>query len=580
MRLLSVNVGRPREVDWRGRKVLTSIWKSEVPDRRWVSRLNVAGDAQADLAAHGGEHRAVYVYDVSAYRHWRRELGREDFVNGQFGENFTVQGLADDEVCVGDRYRIGGALFEVTQPRVTCHKVGLRMGEPRMPALLYTHGRPGFYLRVLEEGEVGARDPIERVAVGPEAMTVREVSALLYLPGHTVGQLERALAIPALSEGWRRSFAALREQAEQGAGGNRGLAPPSSDPPAWTGLRPFRIADVARESRSIASFVLEPVDGEPLPAFRPGQFLTVRVQPAGATRALLRSFSLSAAPDPHRYRVSVKREPDGAVSPHLHDGVEPGDVIGVGAPRGMFTLDPAGGDGPVVLLSAGVGATPVLAMLASLTAAGSRREVWWIHGARNRAEHAFADEARRHLAALPGTRSHVRYSRPAASDVRGRDYDAEGRVTLELLQDLGVPRLAEHYLCGPRAWMRDLSAGLLTWGVAPERVHTEIFGSEPLEGAERAPHPPAGTPGTGPEVAFTTAGVTVRWDPAFGSLLELAEACDVPVAWSCRTGVCHSCECGLVDGEVAYLPDPLEPPEEGRALICCSRPTSDVALEL
>src|SRR5215207_9263192 len=297
MRLLSVNVGQPREVKWRGRKVRTSIWKHPVPDRRWVSGLNVDGDAQADLVAHGGEHRAVYVYDICSYRHWEHELGRNDFVLGQFGENFTVDGLPDDEVCVGDRYRIGGALFEVTQPRVTCYKVGLRMGEPRMPALLYSHGRPGFYLRVLEEGEVGAGDPIERVAVGPEAMTVREISGLLYLPGRTVRRLERAIAIPALSEGWRGSFEALLEQAAQGASGNRGLAPPSSGPPAWTGLRPFRIVDVVRESPSIASFVLEPLDGEPLPPFRAGQFVTVRVQPAGAPRALLRSFSLSAAPD-------------------------------------------------------------------------------------------------------------------------------------------------------------------------------------------------------------------------------------------------------------------------------------------
>jgi ferredoxin-NADP reductase/MOSC domain-containing protein YiiM len=580
VRLLSVNVGQPREVDWRGRKVLTSIWKSEVPDRRWVSRLNVAGDAQADLAAHGGEHRAVYVYDISAYRHWERELGRGDFSNGQFGENFTVEGLADDEACVGDRYRIGGALFEVTQPRVTCYKIGLRMGEPRMPALLYAHGRPGFYLRVLEEGEVGTGDAIERVAVGPEAMTVREVSALLYLPGRTVRQLERAIAIPALSEGWRGSFEALLEQTGRGAGGNRGLAPPSSGSPAWTGLRPFRVADVVRETPSIASLVLEPVDGEPLPAFRPGQFLTVRVQPAGEPRALLRSFSLSAAPDPRRYRVSIKRTPAGVVSAHLHDRVEPGDVIDVGAPRGIFTLDAAVGEEALVLLSAGVGATPVLAMLDSLSAAGSRREIWWIHGARNRAEHAFAGEARRHLAALPGARSHIHYSRPAASDERGRDYDAKGRVTPEVLQDLGVPRTADYYLCGPTAWMRDLSAGLLSSGVAPERIHIEVFGSEPLEGARRAPHPPPGRPGTGPMVAFTTSGLTVPWDPAFASLLELAEACDVPVAWSCRTGVCHTCECGVVDGELAYLPDPLEPPEDGRALICCSRPTSDVALAL
>ncbi len=580
MRLLSVNVGEPHEVQWRGRTVRTSIWKSEVSDRRWVSRLNVAGDAQADLAAHGGEHRAVYVYDVSAYRHWERELGRDDFMNGQFGENFTVRGLPDDEVCVGDRYRIGDALFEVTQPRVTCYKIGLRMDEPRMPALLYTHGRPGFYLRVVEEGEVGAGDAIERIAVGPGAMTVREVSGLLYLPGQTVAELERAVAIPALSEGWRHSFEALLEQAKQGAGGNRGLAPPSSGPPAWTGLRPFRIARVVRESRSIASFVLEPVDGEPLPAFAPGQFLTVRVQPAGAPRALLRSFSLSAAPDAGHYRLSIKREPDGVVSPHLHDHIGPGDVIEVGAPRGLFTLDPADGDRPVVLLSAGVGATPVLAMLESLAASGSDREIWWIHGARNRAEHAFADEARRHLAALPRSRSHIRYSRPAMSDRPGRDYDAQGRVTLEVLQELAVPRAGDHYLCGPTVWMRELSDHLSTAGVAPERIHTEIFGSEPLTGAERPPHPPAGPPGTGPVVAFTTSGLTVRWDPAFGSLLELAEACDVPVAWSCRTGVCHTCECGVVDGELAYLPDPLEPPEDGRALICCSQPTSDLALEL
>jgi ferredoxin-NADP reductase/MOSC domain-containing protein YiiM len=579
-RLLSVNVGQPREVDWRGRKVRTSIWKSEVFDRRWVSRLNVAGDAQADLRGHGGEHRAVYVYDVSAYRHWERELDRDDFVNGQFGENFTVQGLADDQVCIGDRYRIGRALFEVTQPRVTCHKVGVRMGEPRMPALLYAHGRPGFYLRVLEEGEVGAGDAIERVSVGPEAMTVREVSALLYLPGQTVRRLERALAIPALPEGWRHSFEALLEQAAQGGSGNRGLAPPSSGPPAWEGLRPFRIADVVRESASIASFVLEPVDGEPLPTFRPGQFLTIRVQPAGAPRALLRSFSLSAAPDARRYRLSIKREPDGVVSAHLHNQVAPGDVIEVGAPRGTFTLEPAGAGEPVVLLSAGVGATPVLAMLESLSNADSRREVWWIHGARSRAEHAFADDARRHLAALGNARSHIRYSRPAASDVPGRDYDAEGRVTLEVLQELAVPLTATYFLCGPLDWMRELATGLQVWGIGPERIHTEIFGSEPLEGAERPPHLPPGEPGTGPEVAFTTSGLTVRWDPAFGSLLELAEACDVPAAWSCRTGVCHTCECGLVDGEVAYLPDPLDPPEDGRALICCSRPTSDVALEL
>ncbi len=448
LRLVSVNVGQPREVSWRGSTVLTSIWKTPVPERRWVTRLNVDGDAQADLAAHGGEHRAVYVYDLSAYRHWERELGRDDFVLGQFGENFTVEGLADDEVRVGDRYRVGGALFEVTQPRVTCFKLGLRMGEPRMPALFYSHGRPGFYLRVLEEGEVGAGDAIERVAAGP--MTVRDVSVLLYLPGATPRDLERALAIPALSQGWRGSFEAL-------LAGDSGLAPPSSGPPAWPGLRRLRVAEVVRESRSIASFAFESPDGEPLPPFRPGQYLTVRVQPEGEPRALLRSFSLSAA---DRYRVSVKRE--GVVSTYLHEHVAAGDELEVGAPRGLFTLAP--GDGPVVLLSAGVGATPVLAMLAQLAAEGSEREVWWIHGARNGAEHTFAAEAAAHLARLPNARSHVCYSRPDPGD---HGHDGAGRVTTDALLELGVPLDGDLYLCGPAAWMRELSTDVLATAPPP-----------------------------------------------------------------------------------------------------------------
>src|SRR5215212_491876 len=234
MQLLSVNVGQPREVEWRGRQVLTSIWQSEVPDRRWVSRLNVGGDAQADLAAHGGEHRAVYVYDVSAYRHWERELGRDDFVYGQFGENFTVEGLSDDDVCIGDRYQIGTAIFEVTQPRVTCYRVGIRMNDSRIPALLVSHHRPGFYFRVLDEGDVQAGDEIIKLTSGPEQMSVAEADALLYLPGHARQQLLRALRMPALSPGWQASFRALLEA--DAAGGNAGLAV-TSPPPAWPAFR-------------------------------------------------------------------------------------------------------------------------------------------------------------------------------------------------------------------------------------------------------------------------------------------------------------------------------------------------------
>src|ERR1700709_1246029 len=182
VQLVSINVGLPRDGAGRGEKVHTAIWKQPVQGRRAVHRLNVEGDGQGDLAGHGGEHRAGMVYQMAAYRTGGAPLGRHDFVFGQFGENFTVDGLPDDEVCIGDRYRIGGALFEVTQPRVTCYRVGIRMDEPAMGALLVSHHGPGFYFRVLEEGDVGAGDEITKVAAGPEGVTVADIDALLYLP--------------------------------------------------------------------------------------------------------------------------------------------------------------------------------------------------------------------------------------------------------------------------------------------------------------------------------------------------------------------------------------------------------------
>src|SRR6266700_8156142 len=240
-----------------------------------VRRLNIDGDGQGDLAGHGGEHRAVFVYQIDSYRYWQRQLGRNDFVYGQFGENFTVDGLSDREVCIGDRYRVGGAMFEVTQPRVTCYRVGIRMNEPQMAALLVSHGRPGFYLRVLEEGEVEAGNEIVQVAAGAERMTVFEINALLYMPGHSRSELQRALRIPALSPGWRASFEALLEQQRGGKSGNAGLVAQSGPPPAWVGFRPLRVSRKVRESSKVTSLMLEPADGRPLSPALPGQFVVL-----------------------------------------------------------------------------------------------------------------------------------------------------------------------------------------------------------------------------------------------------------------------------------------------------------------
>ena len=586
-RLLSVNVGLPRDIPWHGRTVHTGIWKQPVQGRRLVGRLNVEGDGQGDLHGHGGENRAVYVYQIESYRHWEDRLGRTDFTPGQFGENFTVEGLPDDEVCIGDRYRIGSALFEVTQPRVTCYRLGIRLDEPRMPALLTSSGRPGFYLRVLEEGEVGAGDPVLKVAGDRERMTVAEANALLYLPHHPRSQLERALRISALSPGWRSSFEALlrNQDGQAGATGNAGLVPAAASHTAAPGFRPLRVSQIDRECIDVISLSLQPTDGHQLTIPLPGQFVVLRLRPTPEDTPLFRSYSLSGPPSPETYRLSVKVEPHGAAGAYLSSRIQTGAVLDVSEPRGSFVLGP--GDGPVVLLSAGIGATPVLAMLHALAAAASPRDIWWLHGARNLGSHPFALESRRLVAALARGTAHVRYSRPDSGDQPGKDFDAVGRLGAPVLDELGIPRDGDFYLCGPTSFLRDLRTGLAASGVAAERVHSETFsGGESttpgvVAAAARPPHPPAGNPGTGPLVSFARSGVAVRWQPsAYQSLLELAEACDVPVRWSCRTGVCHNCESGLISGPVAYQPDPLDPPADGNLLICCSQPRGDVVIDI
>jgi ferredoxin-NADP reductase/MOSC domain-containing protein YiiM len=566
--------------------VYTSVWKEPIEGRRLVRRLNIDGDAQGDLAGHGGEQRAVFVYQIESYRYWERELKRNDFTFGQFGENFTVEGLADSEVCIGDRYRIGEALFEVTQPRVTCYRVGIRMDDPRMPSLLVKHRRVGFYFRVLEEGEVGAGDEIIKVAEGPEHLTVAAVDALLYLPGAAKGDVERALHIPALSPGWKSSFEAILQQMSQSGSrtGNAGLVAPEQMATATPGFRSLKVASIDRESNKVTSLVLEPTDDRPLTVPQAGQFVVLRLRPQSEAHPVLRSYSLSGLPNPNRYRISVKQEPHGVASTYVSTQLRTGDVLDVSEPRGAFTL--RSGDRPVVLLSVGVGVTPVLAMLHALAAQASARPVWWIFGARNSEEHPFAQEARDLLAKLPNARSHVQYSQPDPTDRLGFDFDATGRLTVTILEALGVPLESDFYLCGPSPFLADFTTGLADRGVASDRIHSEAFGSGQsitpgvVGASHRAPHAPAGPVGKGPSVSFARTGLTVSWDSRFQSLLELAEACDVPVRWSCRTGVCHMCESGLISGSVNYDPEPLDAPAAGNLLICCAHPQEDTVIDL
>jgi ferredoxin-NADP reductase len=480
-------------------------------------------------------------------------------------------------VCIGDRYRIGAAEFEVTQPRVTCYRVGMRLGVPELPALLVEHHRPGFYMRVLREGDIRAGDRIVKTRDGPEALTVADADALLYLPGRDPAELRRATRIPALSPGWQGSFRELLTGAN-----HPGQAGPDTDEPAWAGFRNLRVSDVVPETATVSSISLTAPDGAALPAARAGQYLTLRV-PGTDRSAPVRSYSLSSPPGSAAYRISVKREPGGAVSAYLTSTVRPGDLLEVAAPRGEFVL--RDGTDPILLISGGIGVTPELAMLHECVARHRDRDVWWIHGARGPREHALADEAHVLLASLPRAHELVFWSQ--ATDAERRQGHARvGRLTKDTLAAIDVPTTADAYLCGPASFTTDIEHALTAIGFDTARIHTELFTTRAsvnpgLVGqTARPPHPPAGPAASGPLVTFARSDVATPFPDTGRSVLELAETCDVPTRWSCRSGVCHTCVTPLLSGDVRYAPPPLEPPAEGQVLICCAQPTSDVVLDI
>jgi ferredoxin-NADP reductase/MOSC domain-containing protein YiiM len=568
-RLVSVNVGKPKNVQWRDKTVYTGIWKTPVEGPVMVRRINIDGDGQGDLAGHGGEQRAVMVYQTESYDFWKTYLNREDLAPGHFGENFTVTGLSDDEVCIGDRYQIGDAEFEVTQPRVTCFRVGLRLNEPEMPNLLVSQHRPGFYFRVIIEGQVRAGDDIVRVRRGRHELSIADVDALLYLPNRNIEQLRKVVDVSALSPGWQQSFNDMLKAHDSS---KPQTAPPIGVEPGWNGFRLLRVSAVTRESPQVTSIRLQAEDHSPLPPPLPGQYLPVRI-PGAAEPAPMRSYSLSGEPTAGDYRISVKREDHGLVSRWLHAHIEAGSVVEAAAPRGDFYLTE--GRNPVALISAGIGITPVLAMLHTLSAARSTRDIWWLHTTRNRETQAFATEVTALIESLPHARQLVLYTQ------------TQGHPDVATIAALGLPTDAAVYLCGPTQFMSDMRAALAAAGLDPAHIHSELFGALPpinpgiVDGApRRPPHPPPGPPGTGPSITFSRSGLTVNWSADYANILDLAEACDVPSRFSCRSGVCHVCETGVVAGATTYVQTPLEPPGPETVLICSAAPESELVLDL
>jgi ferredoxin-NADP reductase len=372
-----------------------------------------------------------------------------------------------------------------------------------------------------------------------------------------------------------------------------GLAPePEAPASAWQGLRTFRVTRKERESAdgAVCSFYLAPEDGRPLPPFLPGQFLTFQLDlPAGdgGREQIVRCYSLSDAPRPGHYRVSIKRVPapagqadlpPGRSSNHFHDRVAVGDSLQVRAPAGHFFLD--AGTGPAVLIGGGIGITPMLSMLHWSLAHQPGRELWLFYGLRNSGEHVLKGELEALAQAHPNFHLVVCYSAPLAEDVAGRDYEHAGRVDMDLLR-LRLPLKPYHfYLCGPGPMMAGLVAGLEDWGVPDGRIHFEAFGPASVQRKGQAESRVDAMATAGDiVVTFARSGRQLPWPANAGSLLDLAERHGVAVNSGCRAGGCGSCQTTIAAGEVAYARPPDFDPEPGSCLLCVCQPKTSVTLE-
>ncbi len=498
--LLSVNVGMPKDVSWHGKTVYTGVWKDPVAGPQMVRRLNIDGDGQGDTKATAASSGPCSSTRSSPTSTGGSTSGATTWRYGNFGENLTVDGLPDDEVCIGDRYRIGEAEFEVTQPRVTCYRVGMRLGEPELPALLVSHHRPGFYMRVITEGRIQAGDPIVKTTTGPGALSVADTDALLYLPGRDRAKLRVAAAIPALSPGWQGSFRDLLAGPQDGGTASAGGTEPA--PPAWPAFRKLRVTKVVRESENV-SLVLP--HGRRRRRAPGGPRGPVPHAAGDRRRAAGPGPQLLAVVGPRRRHLPDQRQ---AGAPRRRERLPEPAACGRERswtwPRPAVTSPSATSTGPVLLISAGIGVTPVLSMLHQLAAraqpAGSLVAVRGTRTAR-----APLRGARRTPCSprCRNAREHVFYSAATPAE-RRRAHAAAGHLTKEALAGLGIPAGASAYICGPASFMADMQDALTAIGLGQAAIHTELFGALPsinpgITGqARQAPHQPPGPPGPRP----------------------------------------------------------------------------------
>ncbi|MGW9593951.1 MOSC domain-containing protein [Streptomyces chartreusis] len=574
--LLSVNAGEAKPVTVQGETIVTAFGKSPMCGAVQVEASGLATDDHVWAA--NDPDRALLFYQRSYYDIWNSELGRR-LPHGAFGENLTFEGPTDDEVLLGDELRIGEARLRVTQPRIPCRKMGAWHGED-FPNRFLRSGRVGFFCRVVQPGLVRAGDKIELLRRGKDGMSMADLTRILYLQRPNLEELSRVLACSMLST-------EMRDRAEQ-------LLRRTKRDDAWSGDRALVITARRREAAEVVSFDLADPEGTRLPDFEAGQFLTVTLNVPGTERPVVRAYSLiGRSADGLGYRIGVKREsppatspgaPPGVASGYLHAEVKEGAQLLSRSPRGRFVVQP--GDRPIALISAGIGITPMLAMLEQLAEREPQRPVFFAHGARSSDDLAFGPHVRRVVTAGDQLRSHLMFSRPGTEDVLGRDFDEAGRLTPAILERT-LPSLdADYYICGPADFMADMVNGLIDRGVPEGQVHYEFFGAaRPLlgdaAGTETEPGPVAvDADGRPIVVTFARSGISVEWRENTFSLLALAEQAGLSPESDCRTGVCGLCVSRLDDGEVEYVIDPMDDAQPGQVTVCCARPATSVMIDL
>lgn len=472
MQILSVNIAVPQTVEVSGRKVETGIDKRPAQGPQTIRKDGLAGDIRVEPRRFGAENHAIHIYPYEHYAAWEKYLGREPFPFGQFGENLTATGLLESHVRLGDVLRCGTAVLQVTQPRIPCRKLNVRMGL-RFAGTFLRSRRVGYYLRVLEEGQVSAGDPVEVLERDTESPTLDDFVRIALIDYWDAEGLEALLKSRHLIDPWRVILKEKLHRARSAEG--------------WLGLRELEVARRVDDCQGVTSFYLRCPYGRPLAAFRAGQYLTIALRPSPIADDARRAYAISSSPwDPSTYRVTVQQKaapdpslPEGLVSSRLYRNLGPGDRIRVAAPRGSFTLEEVPKDCTNLLFIAeGIGIASVISMLHHWRRTPGPIPACVVHVVRNRAAQPLRQELL-DLANDAGGSLQLRfaYSEPLPGEELQRDYHIRGTITAADLKPLLTGAGDAVFVAGRSSFVGDLKQMILSLGVPEEQLHAEQFGS-------------------------------------------------------------------------------------------------------